>query len=409
MGSEPGMGWNWIVNLAPHCELFVISEGEFKEQCEQWCLGHPDVGQHIHWYWNPVPQSTRDKCWNQGDWSFYILYQQWQRKTADIAIDICKTEQIDVLHQLNMVGFREPGMLYLVNDERKKEGLASIPIIWGPSAGFGSIPFTFMWRGGLKFTAFYLLKNLLNVIELVFHPRVRRMIAESDALVAATPDMKRGIEKYYSKQVYLNSEVGCYLSESNDWKKTFSDQHRLKLLWVGRFIFTKQLDLALQTIQKLNGIEGLELHIVGTGITDDITERMHQRAEELHVDYLCHWHGRIPNAEVHQLMKESDIFFFTSIFEATSTVILEAISNRLPIVCFDRCGFGAIVDDTIGRKVSCKDPRQAVSDFCNVIQEFNTHRDRLLQMSQNCLTKQKDLSWDYKMEQILKLYQNIRK
>lgn len=27
-GSEPGMGWNWVVNLAQYCNVFVITEGE---------------------------------------------------------------------------------------------------------------------------------------------------------------------------------------------------------------------------------------------------------------------------------------------------------------------------------------------------------------------------------------------
>ncbi len=30
MGSEPGMAWNWCVNLARYCELHIITEGEFK-------------------------------------------------------------------------------------------------------------------------------------------------------------------------------------------------------------------------------------------------------------------------------------------------------------------------------------------------------------------------------------------
>ena len=36
LGSEPGMGWNWIVNLAKYCELFVITEGEFRPQIDSW-------------------------------------------------------------------------------------------------------------------------------------------------------------------------------------------------------------------------------------------------------------------------------------------------------------------------------------------------------------------------------------
>ena len=34
MGSEPGMAWNWCINLANHCELYIITEGEFKGKIE---------------------------------------------------------------------------------------------------------------------------------------------------------------------------------------------------------------------------------------------------------------------------------------------------------------------------------------------------------------------------------------
>ena len=36
MGSEPGMGWHWIVSLAQYCDCYVISEGEFRPKVEQW-------------------------------------------------------------------------------------------------------------------------------------------------------------------------------------------------------------------------------------------------------------------------------------------------------------------------------------------------------------------------------------
>ena len=35
MGSEPGMAWNWVSNLAKFCELFIITEGEFGNKIEE--------------------------------------------------------------------------------------------------------------------------------------------------------------------------------------------------------------------------------------------------------------------------------------------------------------------------------------------------------------------------------------
>ena len=65
-------------------------------------------------------------CWNQGDWRFYKYYKKWQWKTYLIAKEICAEVNIDVLHQLNMIGFREPGYLWKLSKEN------GVPFVWGP-------------------------------------------------------------------------------------------------------------------------------------------------------------------------------------------------------------------------------------------------------------------------------------
>ncbi|MCI6862425.1 MAG: glycosyltransferase family 1 protein, partial [Prevotella sp.] len=111
MGSEPGMGWNWVLAIARHCEVYVITEGEFQKQIEA-ALETSELKGKVHFFYNPVPEKIRRMCWNQGDWRFYWYYWKWQRKTANIARDICRQHHIDIIHQLNMIGFREPGCLF---------------------------------------------------------------------------------------------------------------------------------------------------------------------------------------------------------------------------------------------------------------------------------------------------------
>ena len=64
-------------------------------------------------------------CWNQGDWRFYKYYKEWQWKTYVIAKEIIQQHHIDIVHQLNMIGFREPGYLWKLG----------IPYLWGPIGG----------------------------------------------------------------------------------------------------------------------------------------------------------------------------------------------------------------------------------------------------------------------------------
>lgn len=63
-------------------------------------------------------------------------------------------------------------------------------------------------------------------------------------------------------------------------------------------------------------------------------------------------------------MRESDLFFFTSIMEATSTVLVEALMNRLPVLCFDTCGMGTIVDETVGCKIPLTRSRTVRPGLC---------------------------------------------
>ena len=62
----------------------------------------------MHFYYNPrVGENPQDVLEIRDDWRFYKYYREWQWKTYLLAKDICQKEHIDILHQLNMIGFRE--------------------------------------------------------------------------------------------------------------------------------------------------------------------------------------------------------------------------------------------------------------------------------------------------------------
>lgn len=393
MGSEPGMAWNWCVNLAKHCELHIITEGEFRDKIEAALPALPQ-GKNMHFYYNPVPERIRKMCWNQGDWRFYFYYKQWQKKTLQIAQEIIKKHHIDLIHQLNMVGFREPGYLWNINEK---------PFIWGPIAGLGSIPFSFLKGGGIKFTLFYLIKNQITKLQLKYSSKVNAALKKADILITATPESSDIIQKTHHIDSIQINETGCYIKENtSDIKKEDSP---FNILWVGRFIYTKQLKLALDVIKEIRNLKNIRFHIVGQAFKEEETQTYKSYATTLGIDDICVWCGQIPNNQVMRLMRKSHIFFFTSIFEATSTVILEAIQNKLPIVCFDRCGFGPIVDSSIGRKIRLSTPQNAVKDFSREITDLYNHRELLQEMADNCKARQREPSWESKAKQMVELYQ----
>ena len=393
MGSEPGMAWNWVSNLAKFCELHIITEGEFREKIET-VVPTLEQGGNMHFYYNPVSEKIRKMCWNQGDWRFYKYYREWQWKTYLLAKDICQKEHIDILHQLNMIGFREPGYLWQLSKEN------GVPFVWGPVDAKDKFPVAYLDGAGLKTKLFMRLKNFLTGIQLRYSKRVLLAARQSSVIFSASSNSQRSFKKYMNIDSPLLNETGCYVQDHPIVDKT--DKETFDVLWVGKMDFRKQLALALQTVAKSENNK-LRLHIMGGGDA----ESYQSLAKSYGIADKCIWHGAVSHDEVQDIMQKSDIFLFTSVAEGTPHVVLEAISNNLPVVCFDTCGQGDAVNDKVGRKIPLSFPCQSVSDFAKLLNELEDNRSLLKQLSENCKERQQELSWEEKAKTMMEWYEKI--
>lgn len=388
MGSEPGMAWNWCINLARYCELHIITEGEFREKIEVVVPTLPQ-GKNMHFYYNPVSEEVRRMCWNQGDWRFYKYYRKWQYSTYEMAQHIIKEHRIDMLHQLNMIGFREPGYLWKIKE---------VPLVWGPVDAKEKFPIPYLQGSGLKQYFFMRLKNFITGLQLQYGKRVRNMVHGASVVVSASSESKKSFKKYFNVDSPLLNETGCY--PQCHYLQNKSKKQVLDLLWVGKLDFRKQLGLAIRTVAEMKN-ERVYLHVVGGG---DATPYK-QQAEQWGVTKQCIWHGAMMHAEVQQLMQQADVFFFTSVAEGTPHVVLEAIGNNLPVVCFDVCGHGDSVNEQVGRKINLSNPEQSVQEFANILNTLEADRKILKLLSANCKQRQEELSWDNKAKQMVKFYE----
>lgn len=396
MGSEPGMAWNWVSNLAKFCELHIITEGEFREKIES-VMPTLEQGGNMHFYYNPVSEEIRKMCWNQGDWRFYKYYREWQWKTYLMAKDICSKEQIDILHQLNMIGFREPGYLWKLSKEN------GVPFVWGPIGGLKQFPLAYLQGADLKMKLFNRLKNFLNIWQLKHEKRVDEALKTAKLLVSSIPDSYRALKRYKGMESIIIPETGCFLSDDVSMDR-FDDQE-FHVMWVGKFDFRKQLPLALRAIAIANN-RNVVLDVYGSGSDDQIASAK-SVADSLGIAENVVWHGNQSNAVVMNAMRNAQLFFFTSVSEDTSTVVLEAVSNRLPVLCFDACGMAAVIDDKVGRKVSLSNPTQSAADFAKLLNELEHDRTLLQQLSANCRLRQTELSWEEKAKTMMEWYEKV--
>ena len=396
MGSEPGMAWNWVSNLAKFCELHIITEGEFREKIET-VVPTLEQGGNMHFYYNPVSEEIRKMCWNQGDWRFYKYYREWQWKTYLMAKDICSKEQIDILHQLNMIGFREPGYLWKLSRENE------LPFVWGPVGGLKQFPLAYLQGADLKMNLFNRLKNFLNIWQLKHEKRVDEAFKTAKLIVSSIPDSYRAIKRYKGLESVIIPETGCFLSD--DVSLDRFDGHEFHVVWVGKFDFRKQLPLALRAVAIANN-PNIILDIYGGGSDIQIAAAK-KLADSIGIKEKVVWHGNQPNNVVNNAMRNAQLFFFTSVSEDTSTVVLEAVSNHLPVLCFDICGMATVIDSNVGRKIPLSNPAQSVGDFARILNELERDRGLLKQLSVNCKQRQIELSWEEKAKTMAKWYEKL--
>jgi glycosyltransferase involved in cell wall biosynthesis len=392
-GSEPGMAWNWVIHLAKYCKLHVITEGEWRDDIEA-ALGKLPYSENIKFYYNPVSDEIRQMCWNQGDWRFYYYYRKWQKEALHIAKTIIQNNSIDIVHQLNMIGFREPGYLWKIENK---------PFVWGPIGGLKQFPISYLESASLKMKLFNLLKNQLNLFQLKQSKRVDKALKRANLLISSIPDSYNALKKHKGYESIIIPETGCY---TTDIERSLNfENEEFHILWVGKFDFRKQLILALKALAETKN-KKIILDIYGDG---SIVQKLQakQLAVTLNITNQVIWHGNQSNEQVMNAMQESHLFFFTSVNEDTSTVVLEALSNNLPVLCFDACGFGAVVDENIGIKIPLTNPSRSILEFADKLNYLFKNREVLKKMSTNCKVRQEELSWYKKTEKMVELYKAV--
>jgi glycosyltransferase involved in cell wall biosynthesis len=147
-----------------------------------------------------------------------------------------------------------------------------------------------------------------------------------------------------------------------------------------------------------------QLDILGQG---PCTGKWQRQAKKLGINNRCRWHGWLPRSEAIALMHRSHIFVITSMKDLTSTVLLEALSQGVPVVCPDHCGFSNVVTGDCGVKIPIKSPNQFVSDLSAAIRSLAENEEERRRLAKGALQRIKDFSWEKKAELVDAIYRRI--
>jgi len=390
-GSEPGMGWNWVSRLAQYHDIWLLTEdNRYAPVINAYIDAHPELQGHLH-----VVGIPRER-YGESIWShlYYWSYRKWQKLAFQKAQELHNTIHFDLVHQLNMIGYREPGFLWQL----------PIPFVWGPVGGHAQMPWAYLPSLGYKGAIHYGLRNIINALQMRSMPRVKKAAKAAKVLLVATHDDQIGIKKHQKLGSILVNELGTDPSIINTIQITQnkSVDGRIRIVWCGLFLARKGLNLGLYAIKKASEYVNLELHIIGSGPCDKEWRKL---AKKLEINHLCNWHGNVEHQKVLQIMGNSDVFLCTSVQDATSTVVTEAIQMGLPVICHDMCGFGACIDETSGIKIEPYSPARSIEGFAQAIQYLADNPEKLAKLKSGAKQRALELSWQSKVDLMLDCYQ----
>jgi glycosyltransferase involved in cell wall biosynthesis len=158
-------------------------------------------------------------------------------------------------------------------------------------------------------------------------------------------------------------------------------------VWNGSHIPRKNLTLLLKSLSLLN--IPYELNVIGDG---PLNSKWKIQAQKLNLKDII-WHGLVEREKAIEIMNKSHVLCITSIYDLTSTVLIEGLSLGLPIICLNHMGFKNVVNSEFGIKIPITNTNTSIIDFKNAIEHLYNNESLRKTMALNALKKSYEFSW----------------
>ena len=401
-GSECSNGWNFIISLSKFVKITVIHAETNQFGTINYKNEISSVKSLKNVNFISVKQPRITKLLSKLNYFLTKSYQGigipfiyffgvyfWELKVYRKvkAMDI---NSFDLIHNLNHISFREPSFLWKINK----------PFFWGPTSGIGIIPKSFSKHFDFKFKIYNTLRNLANILQTKFSARILNASSIASKIFYVSNEDKLFFSNYNNNLEYV-PDVGVENIKINYKNKKVGG--KIKLVWVGRIDKIKCLDIIINCFY-LNPIlqKNIELSIIGDGILYKhfVNYSIDRKIKNLK------WFGKIDRKDVLEEMSKSDILVHTSIKEASATVIIEALTIGLPVICHDAFGMSNIINDKVGFKISYESKSKSIEEISTILKKIIKDKKLIINMSKNIPSHLAQFKYEKLAEKIYKSYEN---
>ena len=391
-GSEDGMGWNFIRQIARFNKVIAITRENNQAAIEQFMVENPDEIYHnIQFLYFDLPYWMR--FWKRGGRGAMLYFWMWQRAIPKFVSR--QKIDFDIVHNLNFHNDWTPSYLWKLGK----------PFVWGPIGHHPAIPTQYLKSykkiQALRDKTMWVIKQLFWR----FSSDLRNTAKNANHILC----MNRSVTDVMNIERQQHSIMPSVATDDfghnlNERRKKFS------LISAGRLVPLKGFDLCINSfasfLSKLPDERKTqcELMIIGSG-----PEKANYMAlaKELGVEKFIHFVDWMDRNELMQLMKDASAFVFPS-HEGAGMIVAEALSFGVPVICLDNSGPGQFIDEACGIKVPQQNYRETVSDLSEGIFQLFSDRTKWKKMREKARERfEQYFHWDRRGESLQTIYQQL--
>ena len=387
MGSEPGVGWNMVLEVAKHHNTWVITRKDNQPFIQNQLANQPIS--NLTFIYCDLPG---EKYWKQGLQAVHFHYYFWQIAAYLKAKALHRKVKFDIAHHITYVRYSTPSFLVLL----------PVPFVWGPVGGGESAPTAF-WQDFDRHGKIYeLLRHVTRWIG-EYDPFVALTARKSLLAYATTEETAARLRKLGANKVQIQSQVGLSVEEIRRLN-SFKTQETtfIRFISVGRLLHWKGFHLGLRAFAQSGMADTGEYWIVGEGRE---RKRLRKLSEELGISESVKFFGNLARSEVLEALGQCHVLVHPSLHESGGFVCMEAMAAGRPVICLDLGGPAIQVTEQTGYKITAKNPDQVVNDLAEAMFSLGKDPHRLKTMSSASKRHVADTyTWSIKGKQLSQQY-----
>ncbi|MGF9852213.1 glycosyltransferase family 4 protein [Bacillus paramobilis] len=385
-GSEPGVGWNWVYQIAKNGnQVWVVTRPMHKKIIENYLNSIDlEIRKNMNFLYYDLPIWERKR----GGKGVHAHYQLWQLGIYKLCKGLIRDYDIDLIHHITFVSTRFPSFL----------GLLGKPFVFGPVAGGEKPPRNLTKGYSLKGKLKDIIRNL-TMSSVKVNPLMHMTFKTADKLIVTSKQTKNVIPKRYHSKTEVGFAIGID-KVCTDLNRKRSDQ--FKVLYVGNLLYWKGVHLALKSFDSFN-VKTQNKDSVFTLIGDGPDKNwLRNQWKGLESKNQIEWLGKMDRLELMEIYKNYDVLLFPSLHDSGGMVVLEALANGLPVICLDIGGPGTIITDNCGISVDVKGKSEdeVIFELSEGLSKYYKDKDKLETDSKQAIKRAEDFVWESLVEDV---------